>query len=205
MGTRLAKYLKIHTGATPMAKVYFRVNHPIIPTVLFGALAATFIWLAQKQHPLSLWGILGGLLGGLFLWTLIEYALHRFVFHFTPKREPWRTLFSSLHLDHHRDTQDPGLIIAPPVVALSDSLIIFGILYLLTWNGPLALLLLAGIDLGYIFYEWVHYGVHQFNWNGGLWGYYKRYHFHHHFQKPAEGYGVTSPLWDLLLKTAEHR
>jgi sterol desaturase/sphingolipid hydroxylase (fatty acid hydroxylase superfamily) len=195
------KYFKIHTGASRIEKIFFRANHPIVPTLLFGTMATGFILLVQKYHPFSLAGLLAAFGFGALLWTLVEYSLHRFFFHFTPQKEPWRTLFSSLHLAHHRDTEDPGLILAPPMAALTYSILIFGILYSVTWNWALSLLFLGGIDIGYIFYEWVHYGVHQFNWNRGLLGYYKRYHFHHHFQQPKEGYGITSPIWDHIFRT----
>jgi sterol desaturase/sphingolipid hydroxylase (fatty acid hydroxylase superfamily) len=195
------KYFKIHMGNTRMARIYFRANHPIVPTLLFGGMAVGFIFLVQNQRPFSRLGLLAVLLAGVWLWSLVEYTLHRFIFHYTPKTEPWRTLFSGLHLEHHRDTQNPGLILAPPTAGLIYSVLIFGILFAMTWNWALSLILLAGIDFGYVFYEWVHFGVHQFNWNRGLLGYYKRYHFHHHFQKSNEGFGVTSPLWDHVFKT----
>jgi sterol desaturase/sphingolipid hydroxylase (fatty acid hydroxylase superfamily) len=201
MDRGLEKYFKIHTGPSRIEKIAFRANHPIVPTLLFGTMAIGFVLLAQRHHPFSVTGLLAALGTGVLLWTLVEYALHRFFFHYSLKTEPWRTLFSSLHLEHHRDTQDPGLILAPPTAALTYSALIFTILYGVTWNWALALLLLAGIDLGYIFYEWVHYGVHQFNWSRGLLGYYKRNHFHHHFTQPKEGFGVTSPIWDHIFKT----
>jgi sterol desaturase/sphingolipid hydroxylase (fatty acid hydroxylase superfamily) len=197
----LQKYFKIHTGHTRMAKLYFRANHPIVPTLLFGGMAAGYLFLVQAYHPFAMTGLLGTMALGLFLWTFVEYSLHRFFFHYTPKKEPWRTIFSSLHLEHHRNTQDPGLILAPPTAAIIYSVLIFTTLFLLTWHWTLSLLMLAGINVGYIGYEWVHYGVHQFNWNRGLLGYYKRYHFHHHFQQPTEGFGVTSPFWDHIFQT----
>lgn len=201
MGIWKKKYFKLHTGNSRMEKIYFRANHPIVPTLMFGGMAAGFVLLVQSFRPFTVVGLSAALLLGIFLWTLVEYTLHRFFFHYTPKKEPWRTIFSSLHLEHHRDTQNPGLILAPPTAALIYSVLIFGILYAVTWNWALSFLILAGIDLGYIFYEWVHFGVHRFNWNRGLWGFYKRYHFHHHFEQPTEGFGVTSPLWDFFFKT----
>lgn len=198
----LGKYFKIHGGKHWTENVFFRVNHPIFPTLLFGSLATVFVITAMKHFAFPWWGLLLGLGGGLLLWTLIEYCLHRFVFHWTQVSEPWRTLFSGLHMSHHRDPKDPGLIIAPPTLALVDSVLIFLILWGLTWNWGIALILMAGIDLGYIFYEWVHFGVHEFKWNHGLFGYYKRYHFYHHFQQPKELYGVTCPLWDSVFKTS---
>lgn len=197
----LGKYFKIHTGEHWAKKVAFRVNHPIIPTLIFSAMALLWIYLAQTRFHFPIAGLVAGLLVGTFLWTFIEYLMHRFVFHWTKVREPWRSLFSELHIAHHRDTEDPGLIIAPPVVALVDSVFLFLILWALTWHWGVALILLAGIDIGYVFYEWAHFGAHEFNWKRGPLGYMRRHHLYHHFKKPSEAYGVTVPWWDMIFGT----
>ncbi len=199
------KYFKIHTGEHWAKKLAFRVSHPVIPTLIFLSLATTFICLAQAHFHFSLALLVTGLAIGIFLWTFIEYIMHRFVFHLTKVKEPWRSLFSELHIAHHRDTEDPGLIIAPPVVTLVDSVFIFLILWGVTWNWGFALVLLAGIDLGYIFYEWAHFGAHEFNWKRGPLGYMRRHHLYHHFKKPSEAFGVTVPLWDIFFGTHQSR
>jgi sterol desaturase/sphingolipid hydroxylase (fatty acid hydroxylase superfamily) len=195
------RYFKIHMGTSRAEQIFFRSNHPIVPSLIFGGMSLGYIFLVQRFHPFTLAGLLGSLGIGVLLWTLVEYSLHRFMFHYSPKREPWRTIFGSLHLEHHRDTQNPGLILAPPTASCIYSLLIFAILFAVTWNWALSLLFLAGINLGYIFYEWIHYGVHCFNWNRGLLGYYKRNHFHHHFKEADKRFGITSPLWDHLFRT----
>lgn len=197
----MGNFFKIHTGTHWTEKVFFRVSHPIFPTVLFGALGTLFIWIAQSTHHYSLWVLPAAFTVGLFLWTVIEYILHRFVFHWTSVKEPWKTLFSGLHMAHHRDTKDPSLIIAPPTLAIIDTVFFFLVLWGLTWSWGLTLIIIAGIYGGYIFYEWVHFGSHEYNWNHGLLGYLKKYHLRHHFRYPNELFGVTQPLWDNLLGT----
>lgn len=197
----LGKYFKLHGGAHWAEKLVFRVNHPIVPTLLFLGLGTLWLFLAASNFNFSTATYIMALGLGVFLWTLIEYVLHRFVFHWTKVKEPWRTLFSELHIAHHRNTEDPGLIIAPPLVAMIDSVFIFLILWALTWNWGLALVILAGIDVGYVLYEWAHFGAHEFNWKRGPLGYMRRHHLYHHYKKPGEAYGVTVPLWDMIFGT----
>jgi sterol desaturase/sphingolipid hydroxylase (fatty acid hydroxylase superfamily) len=194
--------LGIRAGSTRYEKIFFRVSHPMGPTLLFLFFAAALVGWAQaaRAYPLPLILIL--LTGGLLLWTLIEYVLHRFVFHWTAKDEPWRSIASGLHLAHHRNPDDRSLVIAPPVFSILNSMLIFGLLALVTWSLPAAAVLLAGIQVGYIAYEWVHYGAHQYqpHSKGAL--FLKHYHLGHHFRHPDAGFGVTTPIWDKIFRTS---
>lgn len=196
MENSIQNFLGIKTGPTVLEKVFFRVSHPIFPTLLFMPLGFLFIWVGQGRLGYPWYGLLGLFLLGLLLWTLVEYCLHRFIFHLTSIREPYRTFASSLHIEHHRIPEDKSLIIAPPTVTLVYSFIIFGILMAFTWNLGMSFIILAGIQLGYLAYEWVHYGSHNFKMKNSLLKYLKHYHLHHHFKQPKEAYGVTVPLWD---------
>ena len=40
--------------------------------------------------------------GGLLVWTLIEYLLHRFLLHYRPPAPALLSLVEKLHLGHHR-------------------------------------------------------------------------------------------------------
>jgi len=201
MWSQFKDILGIKTGPTLYEKVFFRVSHPLAPTLLFLPLAFILIFWARASQGFSWTSSIALVAVGLLLWTLIEYVLHRFVFHWTSVREPWRTFFSGLHMAHHREPDDPSLIIAPPMVSFPDSLVIFGLLLLLTWNWGVAASILAGVQIGYVYYEWVHYGSHEFQPRSSLGKYLKRYHLAHHFKHPKEVFGVTVPLWDWVFRT----
>ena len=58
--------------------------HPIIPLILWAPIAFYASYLSLTINGLSfieflLWGSLG-----LFVWTLTEYTLHRYMFHWNP-------------------------------------------------------------------------------------------------------------------------
>ena len=51
--------------------------------------------------------------GGLLVWTLIEYLLHRFLLHYRPQASALLAVVEKLHLGHHRDPQDEAKITVP--------------------------------------------------------------------------------------------
>ena len=59
----------------------------------------------------------------------------------------------------------------------------------------------AGALAGYVCYDMIHYATHHFAMRDGVWKFLKRYHMMHHFKTPEQGFGVSSPLWDLLFGT----
>src|SRR5439155_11328320 len=58
----------------------------------------------------------------------------------------------------------------------------------------------AGVILGYLAYEVVHYGVHAGGGGGRLVRFWRRHHFYHHYADDRRCYGFTTPmglrLWD---------
>ena len=59
----------------------------------------------------------------------------------------------------------------------------------------------AGFVVGYLFYDGTHYSVHHFvpttRWGKFL----RRHHMTHHYADHDGGFGVSSPLWDLVFRT----
>ncbi|HCU24515.1 MAG TPA: hypothetical protein DF383_05815 [Deltaproteobacteria bacterium] len=182
-----------------MQRIFLYSVHPWEPTLMFGALGGGVIWLSLAQEARSWSSALLLIVLGIFSWTFLEYLLHRFVFHLV--REPWRTKVSGRHLDHHRDTEIKELILAPALVSLIVSGLVFLIFWGLSGNTNIALLLLGGLYLGYVAYEWCHYATHQYALNFPLGRYLKRYHLLHHFKNPNGTFGVTSPFWDIVFRT----
>jgi sterol desaturase/sphingolipid hydroxylase (fatty acid hydroxylase superfamily) len=155
-------------------------------------------------HPLPWPSLLGLGLLGLFTWTLVEYLLHRYVFHLTEIREPWRNLASGLHMAHHHDPDVKGLIVAPPLVSVGFGTLLFFLFWAVTQSFTAASFLISGLFLGYVCYEWVHYAAHQYPLDSPLGRNWKKYHLQHHFKHPEAGFGVTSPLWDKIFGTYPH-
>ncbi len=62
-------------------------------------------------------------------------------------------------------------------------------------------ILVAGIALGFLAYETVHYGSHQWKANSFIWRFFKRYHALHHYKEATHNFGVTTSLWDHIFGT----
>jgi 4-hydroxysphinganine ceramide fatty acyl 2-hydroxylase len=145
-------------------------------------------WIAGPR-PLSWVSVVALLPIGFLCWTLIEYFLHRFVFHM----EPWYSSGLSLqfhflmHGQHHKVPFDDTRLVFP---LLPAGIIMMLIYVTLVQVFPLAVLraLFAGGLLGYITYEMVHYYLHHGSpppgsYLAGL----KSYHVAHHYINPNRG------------------
>jgi 4-hydroxysphinganine ceramide fatty acyl 2-hydroxylase len=61
--------------------------------------------------------------------------------------------------------------------------------------------LIAGIIVGYIAYDLMHYFLHFSSPKAGYLRYLKKYHMQHHYKNGQEGFGVSSTFWDHVFKT----
>jgi len=144
-------------------------------------------------------------LTGLFVWTFVEYALHRFVFHHPVSTPVGRRIHFLGHGIHHLDPWDRMRLVFPPLAAALIALPVFGLLYLsVLWTAaPLAnaAALMAGLLVGYLVYDLSHYYQHHGRPRSRVGKWLKRYHLEHHHKSPEALYGVSNPLWDILLRT----
>lgn len=142
---------------------------------------------------------------GLFLWTLAEYLLHRFIFHFPP-RNAWQERVTYLfHGIHHHQPQCKTRLVMPPVVSIPLAAVFYGLFALVLgvilgiphWIAPMV----SGFTIGYLVYDLTHYATHHWPMRSGWAKYLKRYHMMHHYKTPNARYGVSSPLWDIVFRT----
>jgi len=171
---------------------------------MFPSLAILLIYLSRLVEPERRGGELFWLfLLGLFAWTLLEYGLHRFVFHIDFEfRNPKAAEFiNGSHLNHHVAPRDPDKLLVRPGYGLTVSAILFGLAYLLSGSVFTASGIVAGIWAGFLYYEAVHYRVHLTTAPSGFIARQRRAHFYHHFTNNEKCFGVTSPLWDYVFRT----
>lgn len=137
---------------------------------------------------------------GVLLWTLVEYSLHRFLFHIETKSYWGNTLHYLLHGCHHKHPMD-GLRLVFPPAATAILLYPFWNLIKLLSTPTTAPALFAGGLLGYVMYDCTHYYVHHGQPTSEIPKNLKRYHLNHHFRVQDKGYGITSSLWDKVFGT----
>ena len=191
---------------------FFTHIHPAVVVIIWAPVAIYFlaksiflILNTSSRITLGLVTVVGLFLIGLFLWTLAEYLLHRFVFHFkphTPRQERITFLF---HGVHHAQPQCKTRLVMPPIVSIPLSLAFFVLFQLIIgqlMNSPLSVgPVFSGFISGYLTYDLTHYATHHFTMRHGFLRFLKRHHMSHHYKTPNRRYGVSSPLWDYVFKT----
>ncbi|MCJ1308524.1 fatty acid alpha-hydroxylase [Agyrium rufum] len=168
-----------------------------LPPVLYGT------WLsACNIENKAAWGAFWML--GLGLWTLVEYVLHRLLFHidfYLPDNRVGITAHFLLHGIHHYLPMDKYRLVMPPtlfvVLATPFWKLAHTVFY---WDWYVAVAVFCGGIFGYVCYDETHYFLHHRN----LPSYYrelKKYHLQHHFADYENGFGVTSRFWDRVFGT----
>src|SRR5512136_1351421 len=70
-----------------------------------------------------------GFIIGLFLWSLTEYTLHRFLFHHKPTTPRQERIFFLFHGIHHAQPQDKTRLVMPFPVSIPLAAVFFGLFY----------------------------------------------------------------------------
>mgnify|MGYP000288213426 CR=1 FL=1 len=137
---------------------------------------------------------------GVAVWTATEYLMHRFVFHFHPTSETGKKVFFIMHGVHHDYPRDKMRLVLPPSVSIPLSTA-FYFLFSSFLPSQHLFAFFPGFLLGYLVYDMLHYAMHHYNFKSGLMKKVKQHHMLHHYQNPDKGYGVSSSLWDIVLRS----
>jgi sterol desaturase/sphingolipid hydroxylase (fatty acid hydroxylase superfamily) len=151
------------------------------------------------------WGVtslaasIGLVLLGILIWTLFEYAMHRFIFHLKLNSAFGRWLIFLTHGNHHEVPGDKYRNIMPPIVSVVVSAAIWAGFYLLL--GPAGSVLYLGFGIGYVVYDAIHYACHQLPMRGPVLRQLRRHHIRHHFARQEGNYAITATFWDRVFGT----
>jgi dihydroceramide fatty acyl 2-hydroxylase len=199
MGRGLTGCLGAAGGA--LAGVFLRQpSSPLLPMGLYLPLAAAgVLWNLYGARPPA-WEFVALPLGGLLFWTLVEYVMHSEVFHHPTRWGPLKA-YQDSHLGHHANPKDPRKIVARLSVSGPLAVVFYALFALLLWSWRLAALPMAGLVVGYLSYEVVHYGIHR--WRRGRWLLRPlvKHHLYHHYKDQTRCFGVTTTLWDWVFRT----
>jgi hypothetical protein len=129
-------------------------------------------------------------------WSLLEYVLHRFVFH---GADPSRLGAREHRLHHARvDYFAPWWQKALAAAGVTAVLLPLAV----GLGGATPALCFTGAFVGtYLLYEVLHRRAHTHPPRGRYGRWLRRNHFAHHFADPRRGQGVTTPLWDAVFGT----
>jgi dihydroceramide fatty acyl 2-hydroxylase len=173
-----------------------------VPLLLFGPVIALLLGLGvDRLGPLR---TLGFALAGYVFWTLVEYWMHRVVFHFEPEDGIGARLHWMIHGVHHDHPNDPLRLVMPPSVSVPLALLFYG-LFVLVLGPDRATAFGGGFMGGYLLYDMIHYHVHHHVPRTRLGRTLRELHMRHHFQDDERGFGISAPYWDHVFRTVPVR
>jgi len=181
-----------------------------------------YLEMLTKTHPLVIWGMYFPVIcctlyysliklnftfsycvlvfaAGVLSWTLFEYLMHRFVFHYVAHSPRAKRIVYILHANHHEYPRDKERLFMPPCPSFIIASVVFAVQYWLL--GNIVFMFFPGFLLGYLMYGTMHFAIHAWNppfkWMKPLW----RNHHLHHYKEQEKGFGVSTTIWDRVFGT----
>jgi sterol desaturase/sphingolipid hydroxylase (fatty acid hydroxylase superfamily) len=173
-----------------LSKVSYYSDYVAYPVLIAGLASLGLVGVATRER--IEW--LAATCGGLLLWTLIEYLVHRIALHRI-------AYFVPMHGAHHAA---PLAYVGTPtwlsVAVLGAGL--FAPLWAL-FGASVASGVTAGVMAGYVYYGLVHHLIHHRRGTppaGFLHGL-RATHLRHHYSPQEGNFGVTTGIWDRVFGT----
>jgi sterol desaturase/sphingolipid hydroxylase (fatty acid hydroxylase superfamily) len=178
-------------------------THIAVPLVIFSSYAAGLLYWSITHTSLSPAFTAVMFLTGFVSFTLVEYLVHRYVFHMGTYTELREKFQYTVHGVHHEFPKDKERLAMPPLLSVTISTLLLLVLRLVL--GDLTFSFLPGFLVGYAFYLSIHYMVHVYqppkNFLKVLWV----NHAVHHYKHGEYVFGVSSPFWDYLFGTMREK
>ena len=182
---------------SPALEIFTRTS-PYLTLGTYIPILVLFIFLGNHYIGLSVGKVLIWYFSGFFSWTVIEYFMHRYLFHFVDEREWTKKLHFVVHGIHHDYPRDEERLFMPPVPGILYICLFFSVFYVLF--GKYALYFMPGLMNGYLLYAFTHWSIHKFQppkLLAPLW----KHHIMHHYRYPNKAFGVSSMVWDHVFGT----
>jgi sterol desaturase/sphingolipid hydroxylase (fatty acid hydroxylase superfamily) len=183
---------------------YLTKTHPLVIWGMYLPMQAFMLYFSVTKLSFTVLETTLVFMAGMFSWSLFEYTIHRFVFHFFAESERARKIVYVIHGNHHEYPRDKERLFMPPVPSLLLAVIVFSTMYLfahLVGESVYVFAFFPGFLMGYLIYGSMHYAIHAWNppfkWMKPLW----RNHHLHHYKNVELGFGVSSTLWDHVFGT----
>ena len=178
----------------------FSKVHWSVPLYIYVPVIAYLFYLSIIDYKVPALDIIGLIVAGLFIWTITEYLLHRFIFHFHTTSDFGKRITFMFHGVHHDYPNDTKRLVMPPSVSIPLAIGFFFLFAAILGDISVAPFFIGFIG-GYLFYDISHYAIHHFNMHSKFWLVIKNHHMRHHYKDPELGFGVSSPFWDVIFRT----
>lgn len=181
-----------------LSKVHFTAPlYFFVPIITYLYYLGT-INLGAEEGVKNIWIYFLWIIGGLFVWTITEYVLHRYIFHYHPTSDFGKKIHFIFHGIHHDYPRDRLRLVMPPSVSLPLATG-FYFLFKAIVSAPALYVFFGAFLTGYLIYDMFHYAIHHLEVKGKLWNILKTHHLKHHYNDPEKGFGVSTPIWDVII------
>lgn len=174
-------------------------THISIPLTLFWAVGIVTIWYSMAKLGIPWQTVMVFFLGGVVLFTLVEYVMHRYLYHIPAKTEKRRRFQYVIHGVHHEHPRDKARLAMPPLVSIVLATLFIGLFRVLI--GPNGYAFGGGFLFGYSTYLLAHYAIHIYKQPRSLLGILWKHHNLHHYVGDDGAFGVSTPFWDYIFGT----
>lgn len=183
---------------------FFSKVHPVIPFIFYVPIALfvmAYALMGGITTPLAAAAMFPL---GWVTWQLMEYVIHKHVFHWEGSGPFTRRMHEILHGYHHKYPDDDTRLVMPLGASIPLAVTVAGLLYLV--GAPkVAVPYWVGMLCGYLWYDFIHWSTH-FRKPLTEWGRRMRSaHMAHHFADPTVNMGISHMWIDKLLGTAKVR
>ena len=136
---------------------YFTHAYPSTTVIIYIPIASYLAFISSAGRSAA--GLTAFFIAGVFLWTFMDYVMHRWVFHLDSDTKIGRKLHLIFHKTHHDYPRDSTRLVLP-LLASQPLGLIFYCLFLLIFREN-SNILYAGFLSGYVVYDCIHYTVHS--------------------------------------------
>jgi len=174
-------------------------THIAVPLTLFWSAGALTLWYSIARLGVSWMSAALFFLVGALFFSLIEYMMHRYLYHIPAPTEKRKKFQYTIHGVHHDHPRDKSRLALPPVVSIVLAVLFIALFRLVMGESGYAFG--GGFLFGYSTYLAAHYAIHMYkppkNFLSVIW----KHHNLHHFVGDDGAFGVSSPFWDYVFGT----
>jgi sterol desaturase/sphingolipid hydroxylase (fatty acid hydroxylase superfamily) len=174
-------------------------THIAVPLSILTLYSAALLYWSAVNTSLTVGASVALFFVGVFVFTWVEYNMHRYVFHMATYTKMREKLQYTLHGVHHEFPRDKTRLAMPPLLSITIATILLLVFRVIM--GDYVFAFLPGFLVGYAIYLGMHYMVHAYQPPKGFFKYIWINHSVHHYKNGESVFGVSSPLWDYVYGT----
>ncbi len=171
-----------------------------LPATIWVPVIAYFLYNTIMSGAFGVFQLVAIAFFAISFWSFTEYMLHRFLFHAEFENPKLQRMVFLLHGVHHDYPNDSERLLMPPLAAIPIAAI-FWVGFNAILGAQFAQPFFAFFLVGYLIYDYIHYGTHHFRIKSSVMKELKKNHMAHHFVAPDLYFGVSSPIWDRFFDT----